>query len=115
MKSKLVFGVAALLCAVLSAASANADTVIFTSVPDLGGYAFNNAYCSDCGPLAGDEPLAVFSLSSPVSITGLNSATGSIYGDSIYAGLDGAVRNAVGIRCGGFSGTFGTSGRCGVG
>jgi hypothetical protein len=81
MRSRLNLGVAALLCAaVASTAPANADTVIFSSVPDLGGYAFNNAYCSDCGPLAGDEPLAAFSLSSAASITGLNLATGPIYG-----------------------------------
>jgi len=38
---------------------------------------------------AQDEPLTLLSLSNSVSVTGLNLATGPIFGDSTYAGLGG--------------------------
>jgi len=29
---------------------ANADTAIYSSIPDLSAFSWNNAYCSDCVP-----------------------------------------------------------------
>ena len=73
----------------MSVSRANADTIVYSSIPDLSAFAWINAWCSDCGPLAQDQPLAFFSLSSPVHVTGLNLVTGPIFGDTLYAGLGG--------------------------
>jgi PEP-CTERM motif len=87
MKSGLFALIAAI--AILDVSQASADSVIYSSVSDLSSFSWNNAYCSDCGPLAQDEPLSMFNLSSSASVTGLNLVTGPIYGDSVYAGLGG--------------------------
>lgn len=73
----------------LFAVQADASDILDSSIPDLNVFSWNNAYCSDCGPAAQDQPLSKFVLSGSASITALNLVTGPIYGDSLYAGLGG--------------------------
>ena len=66
----LTFAAAAAALA-LAAGSASAS-VVYQSVPDLSAAPTTNAWCSDCYGGGTFEPLDPFSLSSAVTITGLN-------------------------------------------
>jgi hypothetical protein len=86
MSVKILGLTAALICIAFSP-TAKAD-VVYSSVPNLLAPLIGSGYCSSCGGSYTYEPLDQFTLSSSVSITGLNLITYSGSGGT-YEGLGG--------------------------
>jgi hypothetical protein len=78
-------GLTAALISVLSSPTANA-TVVYSSVPNLLATPTQVGYCSSCN--GSNEPLDKFTLSTSVSVTGLNLITDTELGGK-YEGLGG--------------------------